>query len=253
MLKIIISGSNGHMGQNVARLCKQYSDIDIVAGFDINGEQLSDFPVFPKASDFSGTADVVIDFSTANALTPLLDFCTNKKIPVVICTTGYSDAQKAEIKEAAGTIPVFMSANMSLGINLLASLIKKAAAILGEDFDVEIVEKHHNRKVDAPSGTALLLADALSEALPYESEYVYGRNSVRKPRDKHEIGISSVRGGTITGEHEIIFAGTDEVIEFKHTVYSRDVFGIGAIRAARFLSSCAKPGLYDMNDVISGI
>ncbi len=253
MLKIIISGSNGHMGQNVARLCKQYNDIDIVAGFDINNEQVAEVPVFIRPSDFSGSVDVVIDFSSSKALEPLLEFCVSRNTPVVICTTGYSDAQKAEIKKASESIPVFMSANMSLGINLLASLIKKAAAVLGEDYDVEIVEKHHNRKLDAPSGTALLLADALSDALPYESEYVYSRNSVRQPRGKHEIGISSVRGGTITGEHEVLFAGTDEVIELKHTVYSRDVFGVGAIRAARFLSKCSEPGLYDMNDVIASI
>ena len=251
MLKIIISGCSGHMGNNVARLAAEAQDISVVAGFDVCFSGDEKFPVFTSPADFTGEADAVIDFSSPAALTPLLTFCKSTGIPAVLCTTGYSQEQLAEIDEAAKVIPVFRSGNMSLGINLLAELIRRACAVLGEGFDVEILEKHHRRKVDAPSGTAIMLADAASEALPYDAEYIYERESRRQSRGDREIGISSIRGGTIVGEHSVIFAGTDEVIELKHTAFSRDVFANGALRAARFMSGVKEPGLYDMTDVLN--
>ena len=203
--------------------------------------------------EFAGTADVVVDFSSPSSLTKLLDYCKAKKTACVLCATGYSDEQLTQIENAAKEIPVFRSGNMSLGINLLTALVKKAAAVLGDSFDVEIVERHHKMKLDAPSGTALMLADAAASALPHESEYVYERQSVRQKRGQNEIGISSVRGGTIIGEHEVIFAGNDEVLEFKHTAYSRNVFANGAVSAAIFMADVKAPGLYDMNDVLSEV
>ena len=193
----------------------------------------------------------MIDFSHPAALGPLLDFCVENKVPVVLATTGYSEEQLAQINESAQKIPVFRSANMSLGINVLVDLVKRAAALLGEDFDVELEERHHRRKLDAPSGTALMLADAASSALPYGPEYVYDRHSVRKPRDRREIGISSLRGGTIVGDHTVVFAGRDEVIELSHRAASREVFAAGAVRAAKFLAGVDVPGLYDMSRLIA--
>lgn len=253
MPKIIISGCNGKMGQNITRLCAEKKDITIVAGFDINPVKLSYYPVYADPMEYSGEADVVIDFSNPSTLGGLLDYCTARGVPCVLCTTGYSSEQLVQISHVSDSIPVFRSGNMSLGINLLTALIKKAAAVLGDGYDVEIVERHHRMKVDAPSGTALMLADAVSSALPFEPEFVYDRESVRQSRGKNEIGISSVRGGTIVGEHEVIFAGTDEVIEFKHTAYSRDVFANGAITAAIFLSNIKTPKMYDMNDVLADV
>ncbi len=253
MPKIIISGCNGRMGQTITRLCAERNDITIAAGFDINPIKLSNYPVYADPMEFGGEADVVIDFSSPSTLANLLNYCTMRKMPCVICTTGYSDEQLVQISHASKVIPVFRSGNMSLGINLLTALIKKAALVLGDNFDVEVVEKHHRTKVDAPSGTALMLADAAASALPHDSEYVYDRHCVRQKRGKNEIGISSVRGGTIVGEHEVIFAGTDEVIEFKHTAYSRDVFANGAISAAIYLSGIKAPGMYDMNDVLASV
>jgi len=253
MPKIIISGCNGKMGQTIARLCADKENITIVAGFDSKAEKLSDYPVYAEPMEFGGEADVVIDFSNPTSLDNLLNYCTIRHVPCVLCTTGYSDEQLVQILHASESIPVFRSGNMSLGINLLTGLIKKAAAVLGDNFDVEIIERHHRTKVDAPSGTALMLADAAASALPHDSEYIYNRHDVRQKRGKNEIGISSIRGGTIVGEHEVIFAGTDEVIEFKHTAYSRDVFANGAISAAVYLSKIKSPGMYDMNDVLAEV
>lgn len=252
MPKIIISGCNGRMGQVVARMCAERG-FEIVAGFNKHTEKTGKFPVYADPMEFSGSADVVIDFSNPSAISGLLSYCKNKKLPIVICTTGFSDEQLELIKAASEEIPVFKSGNMSVGINLLTALVKKAAAVLGENFDVEIVERHHHTKIDAPSGTAIMLADAAASALPHESEYVYERQSVRRVRGKNEIGISSVRGGSIVGEHEVIFAGTDEVLEFKHTAYSREVFANGAVTAAAFISGVTKPGMYDMNDALADI
>lgn len=253
MPKIIISGCNGRMGQTIVRLCADKKDITIVAGFDKNPVKLSYFPVYADPMEYLGEADVIIDFSNPSSLDILLNYCTHCNIPCVLCTTGYSSEQLAQISHTSSLIPVFKSGNMSLGINLLTSLVKKAATVLGEDFDVEVIEKHHRMKVDAPSGTALMLADAAASALPYKADYIYDRQSVRHSRNKNEIGISSVRGGTIVGEHEVIFAGTDEVLEFKHTAYSRDVFANGAIAAAKYLATVKEPRIYDMNDVLADV
>lgn len=251
MAKLILSGCNGRMGRAVAAICAAEPDMEIVAGVDVLGTGERDFPVFSSPAEFHGAADVVIDFSSPAALSALLDFGRARNIPLVLCTTGYSDGQLAAIDAAAEHLPIFRSANMSLGVNVLLDLVRRACAVLGEDFDVEIVERHHNRKVDAPSGTALMIADAAASALPYEADYVYDRQRVRRPRERHEIGISAVRGGNIVGDHEVIFAGRDEVIELRHSAMSREVFASGAVRAARFLAGIPAPGLYTMNDLIS--
>ena len=245
-----MNGCNGRMGQVITRLVNEDEDAEIVAGVDINDSIKNTYPVFTDPMDFKGEADAVIDFSNPASLTDILSFCKARKLPVILATTGFSEEQKAEFRAASAEIPVFFSANMSLGINLLISLAKQAAQLLGNNFDVEIVERHHNRKIDAPSGTALAIADAISTELPYEPEYVYDRQSVRKKREKREIGISSVRGGTITGDHEVIFAGNDEIIEITHHAASREVFAVGAISAAKFIKG--KPaGMYDMNALIA--
>lgn len=250
MLKIIVSGCNGHMGRVVANLCQGDSYISVVAGFDVLGTSDRPFPVYSSPDQFYGQADVVIDFSSPAALDGLLTLAKSRKIPLVLATTGYSPEQIAQIGAAAVEVPIFRSANMSLGINVLLALVKKASAILGNSYDIEIVERHHRRKLDAPSGTALMIADAAAEACGHETEYIYERNSVRQPRQKKEIGISAVRGGTIVGEHEIIFAGHDEVIEIKHTALSREIFAQGAVEAAKFISTVTQPGLYDMSLLI---
>ena len=253
MIKMILSGCNGRMGQAVTRLCKNRTDLSIVAGFDMNAVKLADYPVYADPMEFAGQADVLVDFSNSAALSHLLDYCTDKKLPCVLCTTGYSEDQLVQISHASETIPVFRSGNMSLGINLLIQLVKKASAVLGENFDVEIIEKHHNQKVDAPSGTALMLADAAASALPHESNYVYDRHSVRQKRSREEIGISSIRGGTIVGEHDVLFCGPDEVVELRHTATSRDVFANGALSAALFLAGVKVPGMYNMDDVLAQV
>lgn len=250
MQKIIISGCCGHMGRVVADICGSDPDVEIAAGIDLLAQPMDGFSVYSTPAACGVEADAVIDFSHPAALSGLLDFCVGRELPIVLATTGYSDEQLAQIDEAAKSIPVFRSANMSLGINVLVDLIKRASSLLGEDFDVEIVERHHRRKLDAPSGTALMLADAAASALLCEAEYVYDRHSVRKPRDKREVGISAVRGGTIVGDHTVIFAGRDEVIELSHHAASREVFAAGAVKAAKFLASVDTPGLYDMSHLI---
>lgn len=250
MQKIIISGCCGHMGRVVADICANDPDVEVSAGIDILPQPMDGFPVFPSPGACTAEGDVLIDFSHPAALGPLLDFCLERKLPAVLATTGYSEEQLAQINEAAKTIPLFRSANMSLGVNVLVDLVRRAAALLGEDFDVEIEERHHRRKLDAPSGTALMLADAAAGALPYEAQYIYDRHSVRKPRDGREIGISSLRGGTIVGEHTVVFAGRDEVIELNHHAASREVFAVGAVKAAKFLAGVETPGLYDMSHLI---
>ena len=252
-IRLIISGCNGRMGQAITRLCEQTSDIEIVAGLDVITEKRNGYPVFADPMECQIAADVLIDFSNATLLDQLLPYCLQRKLPAVICTTGHSPEQLNALESASKRLPLFRSGNMSLGINLITILLKKAAAVLGENFDVEIVEKHHHGKMDAPSGTAIMLADAVRDGLSYEPEYIYERQSVRQPRGKQEIGISAVRGGTIVGEHEVLFCGQDEVITFKHTAYSREIFANGAITAARFLSKVNAPGLYDMNDALSDI
>lgn len=250
MLSLVISGCNGHMGRVVEDIANADPGIHVAAGFDILGPGDRDFPVCSSPAQYTGPADVVVDFSHPAALEGLLTWAVARKVPLVLATTGYSEEQLGKIHEAAKVVPIFRSANMSLGVNILLDLVKRAAAVLGADYDVEIVERHHRRKVDAPSGTALMLADAAASALPYDSEYVYERQSVRHPRGDREIGISSVRGGTIVGEHEVIFAGRDEVIELKHSAQSREVFAAGAVKAAKFLVRKG-PGLYSMADLVA--
>ena len=224
MYRMIISGCNGHMGQVVARICEANEQVQVVAGFNRTPIQKNSFPVYADPMEYTGSADAVIDFSNPANLTSLLRYSVEKQVPIVLCTTGYSAEQLEEIERASKQIPVFRSGNMSLGMNLLLALVKQAAAVLGDAYDIEIVERHHNRKVDAPSGTAIMLADAAAEGLSYDPEYVYDRHSMRKKREKTEIGISSVRGGNIVGDHEVIFAGSQEVVELKHSALSRDVF-----------------------------
>lgn len=250
MVRIIMHGCNGRMGQMITNLVKEETQAQIVAGVDTFDGIQNPYPVFEKIEMCDVEADVVIDFSNAKAIDGLLSYCEEKKLPVVLCTTGLSEEQLARVKEVSEKSAVLKSANMSMGINLLMKLLKDAVKVLSPaGYDVEIVEKHHNQKLDAPSGTALALADSMNEAMDNEFEYVYDRSQVRKKRDKKEMGISAVRAGTIVGEHEVLFAGIDEVIEFKHTAYSRSVFGKGALEAAKFLAG--KPaGMYDMSDVI---
>ncbi len=252
MVRIIMSGCNGYMGRTVTEIVAADEDAGIVAGIDPADNGDKKYPVFTNIADCDIEADVVIDFSSPKALDSLISYCTKKHVAVIFCTTGYSEEQLAQIKAAAAETAVMKSANMSLGINMLLKLIKDAAKLLAPaGFDMEIVEKHHNRKVDAPSGTALALADSLNEALGQQYEYTYDRSKERRRRDKYEIGISAVRGGNIVGEHEVIFAGLDEVIEFKHTAYSKSVFAKGAVQAAKYMAG--KPaGFYDMGDVVCG-
>lgn len=251
MTKIIMHGCNGKMGQTITAMCKEDPEIEIVAGVDLYDGIKNDYPVFPNISVCDVKADVVIDFSSAKALDDLLIYCEEKQVPVVLCTTGLAEEQLAKIRTASEHVAVLKSANMSLGINMLTELLKKVAQILAPaGYDIEIVEKHHNQKLDAPSGTALALADSMNEALDEKYHYIYDRSVERRKRDRYEIGISAVRGGNIVGEHEVIFAGQDEVIEFKHTAYSKAVFAKGAVQAAKFLAG-RPAGFYDMRDVIN--
>ncbi|MBE7045476.1 MAG: 4-hydroxy-tetrahydrodipicolinate reductase [Ruminococcaceae bacterium] len=250
MTKILLSGCNGKMGQVISRLAAEDAEAQIVAGLDINTHLQNPYPVFTNLNDCNIDADVIIDFSHPSVLEPLLAFAVSKNLPVIVATTGLSEEQKNHLQETATKIPVFFSANMSLGINLLISLAKKAAVLLEEQFDIEIIEKHHNQKIDAPSGTALAIADGISEVLKTPAEYVYDRHSVRKKRSKNEIGLHAIRGGTIVGEHDIIFAGNDEVITLSHSAASKEVFAVGAIKAAKFMKG--KPsGMYNMSDLIA--
>lgn len=245
-------GCCGHMGQVISDLAAQDPDVEITAGVDIADKGNTGYPVYTDIYACQEDVDVVIDFSSARAVDTLLDYCGEKKLPVVLCTTGLSEDQLAKVEETAKKTAVLKSANMSLGINTLLKLIQEAAKVLATaGFDMEIVERHHRLKVDAPSGTALALADSLNEAVGGEYKYVFDRSQKREKRTDKEIGISAVRGGTIVGDHEVIFAGPDEVIEFKHTAYSKAVFGKGALEAAKYLAG--KPaGRYDMSDVING-
>ncbi len=250
MKNVLLCGANGKMGNVIRNCLAERDDLKIVAGVDVTENPSAPFPIYHNAMDCKEKIDVIIDYSHPDSLDGLLSYALNKNIPIVIATTGYQKEQILKIKEAGEKIPVLFSFNMSLGINLLADLAKKAASFLGDQFDIEIVEKHHNRKIDAPSGTALLLADAINDAVDNEKTYVFDRHSVRKKREKKEIGISSIRGGTIVGEHEIIFAGHDEIITLSHTAMSREIFAVGSINAAAFLANCDKAGLYTISDLL---
>ncbi len=250
MIKILMHGCNGKMGRMITEIVKNDENAVIAAGVDAYTEVQNDYPVFDSIEKCDVDADVIVDFSNSAAVDKLLDYCVEKQMPVVLCTTGLSEEQLEKVKKASEKTAVLKSANMSMGINLLLKLLAEAAKVLAPaGYDIELVEKHHNQKLDAPSGTALALADSINGALGEKYSYVYDRSQVRQKRDSREIGISAVRGGTIVGEHEVLFAGTDEVIEFKHTAYSRSVFAKGAVEAAKFLAG-QKPGMYDMGDVI---
>ena len=250
MIKVILNGAKGAMGKVVAELVASDENMEIVAGVDLNTDTKSVFPIFDDIRKVDIEADVVIDFASVKAVDNLLDFIEEKKIPAVICTTGLSDAQIARIKGLSSAVPILRSANMSLGINILSKVLADIAPTLRKaGFDIEIVEAHHRRKLDAPSGTAILLADAVNKNMDEKLEYTYDRSKRHEPRKDDEIGLSSVRGGTIVGDHDVIFAGEDEVISFNHRAYSRKIFANGAISAAKFLVGKSK-GLYDMSDVI---
>ena len=250
MTNVILCGCTGRMGKAFSTLARTHSDIKIVAGIDINTDSAaSDFPIYQSISDFPGKADVIVDFSHHSTLPSLIEYSVSTETPAVICTTGHTAQELALLKEASEKVAMFFSGNMSIGINLLMALCRRASEALGVSFDVEIIEKHHNKKLDAPSGTALMLADAISQTRE-STEYVYDRHSERRERSTSEIGIHSVRGGTIVGEHEVIFAGKDEMITISHTAMSREIFAAGAARAATFLRG-KSAGLYDMSDVIN--
>ena len=249
MVEVILHGCNGRMGQMLSGLIAEDEEMKVVAGIEPSGEAKNDYPVYKSFDELKETADVIIDFSTASAIDSLLDYCEKTHTPLVLCSTGLSEAQLDRVENLANESAVLVSANMSLGINVLLKLLKSVTGTLyGNGFDIEIVEKHHNQKLDAPSGTALALADVMKDELD-DISYNLDRTKVRKKRERNEIGISAVRGGTIVGEHEVIFAGTDEVIEIKHTAYSRAIFAKGAMSAAKFLKG-KNAGKYSMSDVI---
>lgn len=250
MVRVILYGCSGAMGQVITNLASDYTDIRIAAGIDLNPEKKQEYPVYSSLEECTEEADVIVDFTSAAAVDPLISYCESKGVPLVCCSTGLSREQIQRLEQCAQKTAVLRSANMSLGVNLLLKLVKDAARTLAAaGFDIEIVEKHHNRKLDAPSGTALSLADSINEAMDHQYHYQYDRSTRHEKRDKKEIGISAVRGGSIVGEHEVIFAGQDEVVTFSHTAYSKAIFGKGALEAARFLAG-RQAGLYDMSHVI---
>ena len=250
MVNIIVSGCNGKMGKFISSVISDRDDCKVVAGFDINTQANDGFPIYAEPDEYKGEADVIIDFSHPSSLEKLLKYAKSNNLPIVVATTGLSDEQKNDLAEASKFVPVFFSANMSIGVSLIAELAKTAAKILGQGFDIEIIEKHHNQKIDAPSGTALMLADAICEVVPEEMTYEYNRQAKRSKRTKNEIGIHAVRGGTIVGEHDVIFAGRDEVITISHSATSKEVFAVGAVNAALFLVN-KEPKLYSMKDFVS--
>ncbi len=250
MVNVLINGALGRMGRKVYDACMVSEKVKPVCGVDIKEDKSNpDFPIYSSFSAVNEKIDVIIDFSASVSLDGILSYCVPNKIPAVLCATGYSESDVAKVKEASNKIAIFRSANMSLGVNILVELVKKAASALN-GFDIEIVEKHHNQKKDAPSGTALMLADAVKEILP-EKFYVYGREGMVGARNKDEIGIHAVRGGNIVGEHDAIFAGVSETVTLSHQATDRAVFAEGAVKAASYIVT-KKCGLYDMSDMING-
>jgi 4-hydroxy-tetrahydrodipicolinate reductase len=251
MIRILLRGCNGKMGQEISKLVKKDEEYKVVAGIDRHESEDNYYPVFKTFSECNVEADIIIDFSSPNNIDEMFSYAIDKKLPIVLCTTGLSEEEINRVKETSTKVAILRSANMSVGINTVIKLLQEATKVLAErDFDIEIIERHHNQKVDAPSGTALLIADAMNEVLDNEYSYKYDRTVDREKRSKKEIGILPLRGGSIIGDHEVIFAGLDEVIEIKHTAYSRVIFAKGAIYAAKFLVGKA-PGMYQMSDVIS--
>ena len=249
-MKVLLHGCNGRMGQVLVRLISEASDMEIVCGVDsFPGKFKNGFPVYSALEEVTEAVDILIDFSNHSCINSIIKFGSLQVLPLIICTTGFTPDERSLMLDASKLIPIFNSANMSIGVNILISLVKQAAKSLSQDFDIEIIEKHHNQKLDAPSGTALMIADAINSTLDDEYNYVYGRHSKTQKRIKKEIGIHSIRGGAIVGEHQVIFAGGGEVIEVNHSAISRDVFGYGAIAAAKFMMN-RKPGMYNMDDVI---
>ena len=249
MINILFCGASGRMGKATYNLLKDYEDIKIICGIDKIKDAELPFPIYDNFNDIIESPDIIIDFSHHSLLPDILSFAVKKQIPAIICTTGHSLDEIAIMRDCASKIPIFYSRNMSIGINLLTELSKQAASILGIDYNIEIIEAHHNQKLDAPSGTALMIADSISESLDYDPNYVYDRHNVRKKRDPKEIGIHSIRAGTIVGEHSVIFGGPDEVLTISHSALSRSVFASGAVRAARFMIN-KSAGLYDMGDIV---
>lgn len=252
MIRVALNGANGRMCRVIYDLIQKREDCKVVVGFDINDTPYADFPIYKNREEFDGEIDVIIDFSHVNGVREVLDYAAPRAIPVVVATTGSNAEQVAYIKSKAAEIPLFFTYNMSLGINLLAELARKAVAVLGDQYDIEIIEKHHNQKIDAPSGTAIMLANAINEAANEQYSYVYDRHAYRKKREPKEIGMHAIRGGTIVGEHTILFAGRDETIELTHSAASKEVFAVGAVNAAVFLAG-QKPGIYDMKDLLAQV
>ena len=250
MLRILLSGCNGAMGKVITNCVAERDDCEIVAGLDVNTADNDKYPIFGSADDINVKADVIIDFSHPSALSGVLKYALSTKTPAVISTTGLSEEQINSLHLASSQIPIFFSANMSLGVSLVSELVKKAASVLGANFDIEIIETHHNKKIDAPSGTALAIADAIADTMTDDAKYVYERQSVRKQREKSEIGIHAIRGGTIVGDHDVIYAGPDEVITLSHSAASREVFAQGAVKAAMFMAGKPK-GFYCMDDLFN--
>lgn len=252
MINIILCGCNGKMGQSIVEAVSRRNDCKIICGVDPYGENNYDFVTYKTFEEISDRYDVIIDFSNPAVIESLLKYATEKEVPAVICTTGLSAEQVDAVKAASEKTAIFYSGNMSLGVNLLIELAKQATKVLGNDFDIEVVEKHHNLKIDAPSGTALMIADGISEELEKEPQYVYDRHSYRKKRAENEIGIHAIRGGTIVGEHDVIFAGNNEVLTISHQAQSKSLFATGAVNGAVFLKT-KKPGMYNMSDMLSEI
>lgn len=249
MIKIAICGANGKMGHTVASCIQERNDCTVISGIDAYTAQYADFPIVESPAKLQDVPDVIIDFSNPSSLDALLEYALVNNVALVLATTGYQEEEIQRIQKASQQIPIFFTFNMSLGINLLVELAKKAASVLGGQFDIEVVEKHHNQKIDAPSGTAIMIANAINETLNDEYHYVYDRHARRMKRDAKEIGMHSIRGGTIVGEHDIIFAGNDEVITLSHSASSKAVFAVGAVNAAVYL--CGKPaGMYDMKQLV---
>lgn len=251
MLKIIINGINGRLGSVIHRVANEHKEIEVVGGVDICETGNEGVPVFPNFEKLNIRPDVIIDASHPSALEGILKYSIENHVPTILATTGYSKEQEEMIQKASESVSIFHSSNLSLGINLLSQLSETAARVLGNDFDIEIVEAHHNQKLDAPSGTAIMLAHAVESGLSYTPHYVYERESYRRKRDKKEIGIHSIRGGTIVGEHQVIFAGRDEIITLSHSARSKEIFAVGALNAALFMAD-KETGFYSMTDVIQG-